>query len=176
MQIHPGVLRNHNTAIGNSYGRDKGYDIPIQTEFTRALRPMLDQSGPIRGCASSSSPSTRLCTAGNWPRLPVRILRFDWAHRGGSWTPPRECAGSGSPPPRPPASQHLRLCGRHTGVRVHTRSARPLPSRRCRLSRAFGPGASAQPGRGGGDGHRPGVPPAQGVISAALTHYGPAVF
>jgi glucuronate isomerase len=176
MQIHPGVLRNHNTAIGNSYGPDKGYDIPIQTEFTRALRPMLDQSGPIRGCASSSSPSTRLCTAGNWPRLPVRILRFDWAHRGGSWTPPRECAGSGSPPPRPPASQHLRLCGRHTGVRVHTRSARPLPSRRCRLSRAFGPGASAQPGRGGGDGHRPGVPPAQGVISAALTHYGPAVF
>ncbi len=45
MQIHPGVLRNHNTAIGNSYGPDKGYDIPIQTEFTRALRPMLDQFG-----------------------------------------------------------------------------------------------------------------------------------
>jgi glucuronate isomerase len=45
MQIHPGVLRNHNTAIGNSYGPDKGYDIPIQTEFTRALRPMLDRFG-----------------------------------------------------------------------------------------------------------------------------------
>jgi glucuronate isomerase len=40
MQIHPGVLRNHNTAIWESYGLDKGYDIPIQTEFTRALRPM----------------------------------------------------------------------------------------------------------------------------------------
>jgi glucuronate isomerase len=45
MQIHPGVLRNHNTAIGKSYGPDKGYDIPIQTEFTRALRPMLDRFG-----------------------------------------------------------------------------------------------------------------------------------
>jgi glucuronate isomerase len=45
MQIHPGVLRNHNTAIWNSYGTDKGYDIPIQTEFTRALRPMLDRFG-----------------------------------------------------------------------------------------------------------------------------------
>ena len=45
MQIHPGVLRNHNTAIFDTYGLDKGYDIPIQTEFTRALRPMLDRFG-----------------------------------------------------------------------------------------------------------------------------------
>jgi glucuronate isomerase len=45
MQIHPGVLRNHNTAIWETYGLDKGYDIPIQTEFTRALRPMLDRFG-----------------------------------------------------------------------------------------------------------------------------------
>jgi len=45
MQIHPGVLRDHNTAIWKTYGADKGYDIPIQTEFTRALRPMLDQFG-----------------------------------------------------------------------------------------------------------------------------------
>lgn len=45
MQIHPGVLRNHNTAIWNRYGVDKGYDIPIQVEFTRALRPMLDRFG-----------------------------------------------------------------------------------------------------------------------------------
>ncbi|HJV14504.1 MAG TPA: glucuronate isomerase [Propionibacteriaceae bacterium] len=45
MQIHPGVLRNHNTAIFTTYGADKGYDIPIQTEFTRALRPILDRFG-----------------------------------------------------------------------------------------------------------------------------------
>jgi glucuronate isomerase len=45
MQIHPGVLRNHNTAIFTTYGSDKGYDIPISTEFTRGLRPMLDQFG-----------------------------------------------------------------------------------------------------------------------------------
>jgi glucuronate isomerase len=45
MQIHPGVLRNHNHAIFNMYGPDKGYDIPIQTEFTHALRPMLDRFG-----------------------------------------------------------------------------------------------------------------------------------
>ena len=45
MQIHPGVLRNHSAAIFEAYGLDKGYDIPIQTEYTRALRPMLDRFG-----------------------------------------------------------------------------------------------------------------------------------
>jgi len=45
MQIHPGVLRDHNTAIWQTYGQDKGYDIPVRTEFTRAVRPMLDQFG-----------------------------------------------------------------------------------------------------------------------------------
>ena len=45
MQIHPGVLRNHKTAVFTTYGADKGYDIPIQTEFTHALRPMLDTFG-----------------------------------------------------------------------------------------------------------------------------------
>ena len=45
MQIHPGVLRDHSTAIRQTYGQDKGYDIPIQTEYTRALRPMLDRFG-----------------------------------------------------------------------------------------------------------------------------------
>jgi glucuronate isomerase len=45
MQIHPGVLRNHNANVFTTYGADKGYDIPIQTEFTRALGPMLDRFG-----------------------------------------------------------------------------------------------------------------------------------
>jgi glucuronate isomerase len=45
MQIHPGVLRDHNTVIAKTYGLDKGHDIPIQTEFTKALRPMLEQFG-----------------------------------------------------------------------------------------------------------------------------------
>ena len=45
MQIHPGVLRDHNPAIWRTYGSDKGYDIPVQTEFTRALRPMLERFG-----------------------------------------------------------------------------------------------------------------------------------
>jgi glucuronate isomerase len=45
MQIHPGVLRDHNSAVSRTYGQDKGYDIPVQTEFTRALRPMLDKFG-----------------------------------------------------------------------------------------------------------------------------------
>ncbi len=45
MQIHPGSYRNHNPAILAAYGRDKGYDIPVQTEYTRALRPLLAAYG-----------------------------------------------------------------------------------------------------------------------------------
>ena len=45
MQIHPGVLRDHNTAIAKTHGQDKGYDIPVRTEFTKALRPMLERFG-----------------------------------------------------------------------------------------------------------------------------------
>ncbi|MFU8851788.1 glucuronate isomerase [Micromonospora sp. SL1-18] len=45
MQIHPGVLRDHDTAIHHAFGSDRGFDIPIATEFTRALRPMLNTFG-----------------------------------------------------------------------------------------------------------------------------------
>ena len=45
MQIHPGVLRDHNTPIAKTHGQDKGHDIPIQSEYTNALRPMLERFG-----------------------------------------------------------------------------------------------------------------------------------
>ncbi|MCW4459136.1 glucuronate isomerase [Microbacterium sp. MPKO10] len=45
MQIHPGVLRDHSSAIATEFGTDNGFDIPVQVEFTRALRPMLDAFG-----------------------------------------------------------------------------------------------------------------------------------
>ena len=45
MQIHPGSFRNHNRALFNSHGRDKGADIPQSTEYVRALKPLLDRVG-----------------------------------------------------------------------------------------------------------------------------------
>jgi glucuronate isomerase len=45
MQLHIGSLRNHNNLIFRHFGRDKGGDIPIQGEFTRALLPLLNQYG-----------------------------------------------------------------------------------------------------------------------------------
>ncbi len=45
MQIHPGSLRNHNPAVFERFGRDKGYDIPVRAEFTRSLRPLLSRFG-----------------------------------------------------------------------------------------------------------------------------------
>lgn len=45
MQIHPGSFRNHNPQLFYNFGRDKGADIPLQTEYVRALKPLLDKYG-----------------------------------------------------------------------------------------------------------------------------------
>jgi glucuronate isomerase len=45
MQIHPGSLRNHNTRLFQSFGRDVGADIPTPTNYVQALRPLLDRFG-----------------------------------------------------------------------------------------------------------------------------------
>jgi glucuronate isomerase len=45
MQIHPGSLRNHNRALFSRYGRDKGADIPLRTDYVNALKPLLDRFG-----------------------------------------------------------------------------------------------------------------------------------
>lgn len=45
MQIHPGSLRNHNEVIFNRFGLDKGCDIPMQTEYTKNLRSLLNAYG-----------------------------------------------------------------------------------------------------------------------------------
>jgi glucuronate isomerase len=45
MQIHPGSHRNHNAGLLASHGRDKGADIPVQTEYVKALKPLLGKFG-----------------------------------------------------------------------------------------------------------------------------------
>jgi glucuronate isomerase len=45
MQLHVGSFRNHNPLISARHGVDMGADIPIQSEFTRNLRPLLVKYG-----------------------------------------------------------------------------------------------------------------------------------
>ncbi|WP_426027528.1 glucuronate isomerase [Brevundimonas sp. TWP2-3-4b2] len=45
MQLHPGSFRNHNAMVFNQFGLDKGADIPTQTDYVRALKPLLDRFG-----------------------------------------------------------------------------------------------------------------------------------
>lgn len=52
MQLHPGSIRNHNRAVFDRFGADKGADIPHALDFTRNLKPLLDRFG--------SHPSLRL--------------------------------------------------------------------------------------------------------------------
>ncbi len=45
MQLHVGSLRDHNPIIQEHFGRNMGADIPINAEFTRNLKPLLDRFG-----------------------------------------------------------------------------------------------------------------------------------
>ena len=45
MQLHAGALRDHNELVFERFGADRGGDIPIATEFTRNLRPLLSSYG-----------------------------------------------------------------------------------------------------------------------------------
>lgn len=45
MQIHPGSFRNHNAQLAQRFGRDKGADIPVTTNYVQALKPLLDRFG-----------------------------------------------------------------------------------------------------------------------------------
>jgi glucuronate isomerase len=45
MQLHPGALRNHSRRLYADFGPDSGGDIPVATDYTRALRPLLDRFG-----------------------------------------------------------------------------------------------------------------------------------
>ena len=45
MQLHVGSWRNHNELIFQRFGRDMGADMPIASEFTQGLRPLLNEFG-----------------------------------------------------------------------------------------------------------------------------------
>ncbi len=45
MQMHCGVMRNHNPTLFERFGSDKGADIPLNIEWTRNLHPLLSAYG-----------------------------------------------------------------------------------------------------------------------------------
>lgn len=49
MQIHPGSFRNHNAQVFAQFGRDKGADIPMETDYVHALQPLLNRYGNAAG-------------------------------------------------------------------------------------------------------------------------------
>ena len=45
MQLHVGSLRDHNGPLAERFGHDIGGDIPVATDWTRGLRPLLEACG-----------------------------------------------------------------------------------------------------------------------------------
>lgn len=78
MQLHPGSYRNHNSLIFQRFGLDKGCDIPVQTEYTRNLLPLLNKYGNnsqltlILFTLDETTYSRELATlAGHYPALKI---------------------------------------------------------------------------------------------------------
>jgi glucuronate isomerase len=76
MQLHPGSLRNHNESVFRRFGPDRGCDIPVQTEYTRSLLPLLNRYGNdsrltlVLFTLDESTYSRELATlAGHYPAL-----------------------------------------------------------------------------------------------------------
>lgn len=94
LQIHPGSFRNHNPQLFAQFGRDMGADIPRQTDYVTALKPLLDAVGNEPGLTviaftlDETSYSRELAPlAGHYPALklgpgwwfldaPEAMLRF----------------------------------------------------------------------------------------------------
>lgn len=49
MTIHAGVRRNHHSPTFAAFGQDTGHDIPVRTEYTDNLRPLLNAFGTEPG-------------------------------------------------------------------------------------------------------------------------------
>jgi glucuronate isomerase len=49
MQLHPGSFRAHNRSLFERFGADMGADIPLATEYTRNLLPLLNKYGSEPG-------------------------------------------------------------------------------------------------------------------------------
>jgi glucuronate isomerase len=49
MTVHPGVHRNHHRPTFERFGPDTGHDIPVRTEYTHNLRPLLNEFGTTPG-------------------------------------------------------------------------------------------------------------------------------
>jgi glucuronate isomerase len=45
MQLHAGAFRDHNRVVAERFGPDMGGDIPVATDFTRNLQPLLNAYG-----------------------------------------------------------------------------------------------------------------------------------
>lgn len=76
MQIHPGSWRNHNVSVFNRFGPNVGADIPMATDYVRALWPLLNRFGSesrlsiILFTLDESSYSRELAPlAGHYPAL-----------------------------------------------------------------------------------------------------------
>ena len=170
MQLHPGLAAQpQRRPCPTRFGPDRGCDIPLATEYTRNLQPLLNAYGNdprfrlVLFTLDESTYARELAPlAGHYPAL--RLGPPWWFHDS--------IEGMAALPPRRHRDrrllQHRRLQRRHARVPVDPGAPRPVPARRRQLPRR--PGRPPRPrARGGAGAHRrPQLRPGQGDLPAAV--------
>ena len=155
MQLHPGSDRNHNQQVFERFGPDRGCDIPLATEYTRNLKPLLNKHGNDPTADAGALHPRRddlLARAGAAGRpLPRRAP-------GPAVVVPRQRRGHDTVPVSGDRDrrhlQHCRLQRRHARLPVHPRAPRRRASGGRELPRRPGIAARHHPRRRARDDRR----------------------
>lgn len=161
MQLHPGCFRNHNRQLFERYGRDKGADIPMRTDYVHALAA----AGPVRQRRTLSPDRVHAGRNQLQPRTGAAGRALPGAAAGPGVVVPR-CARRHVAVPRADAGQcrllqHGGLQRRHPRISVDSRTPRCGAARGQCIPCEAGGRTSAGRRRGHGGRDRSGVPPAQ---------------
>ncbi len=131
MQLHPGSDRNHNAVVFERFGPDRGCDIPLATEYTRNLKPLLNKYGNdsrltlVLFTLDETTYARELAPlAGHYPALRLGPPWWFYDSIEGMTQIPLSGHGNGR------HLQHCRFQRRHSRLPVDPGTARRRPARR----------------------------------------------
>ena len=92
MQLHVGSWRDHNQFLFETFGPDKGADIPVSCDFTCGLRSLLNFYGNDPRLSLILFTLDELLMDASLRHWRGIIPRSNWAHPGGSMIVSMVCA------------------------------------------------------------------------------------
>ncbi len=91
----PARFANHNSRLFADFGRDMGADIPRQTDYVSALKPLQDAVGNEPNLTVIAFTLDETAIRASWRRWPgITPPSSNWGRAGGSSMRPKPCCAS----------------------------------------------------------------------------------